>query len=245
MANEKAEMAMNLLQKLVNRVAEAVEEEGLGDENEAGKGSSVMGKTGKRKITTEEQENGVPNDGGPWLSKAGAGMNKKQLLWMLKEAAGDEGSGEEESDNGKGSWGMGKIRKYTIEETNEMSNGEDPWLSKTSAGVNKKLLWMLCKNKYQLGFDLCTNCNQALYKKKDKVTELQSGSGVLISFGALLAMCWTEYQDFRDRAGREEKEYLIKQSTIRKTIHFPRNHCYLFFWMSINIWSVSFFSTFS
>lgn len=61
-----------------------------------------------------------------------------------------------------------------------------PWLSKPTTSIDRKKLWMLCRNKYNLIFDLCASCNQKLYQRKEKVNELRDGSGVIVNF----ELCW-------------------------------------------------------
>lgn len=58
-------------------------------------------------------------------------------------------------------------------------------LSKPTNGINRKQLWLICRNKYQLSFDLCSECNEKLFQRKDKVRE--QPNGVLVNF----ELCWS------------------------------------------------------
>lgn len=52
-------------------------------------------------------------------------------------------------------------------------------------GVNRKQLWLLCRNHYCLTFNLCKDCNEKLFQRKEKIKELVDG--VLVSF----ELCWS------------------------------------------------------
>lgn len=73
-------------------------------------------------------------------------------------------------------------RKFEEEEVREVhSSGLDQQDEKL---INRKQLWMLCRNKYCLTFNLCPTCNEKLFQRKEKVKEISNG--VVVSF----ELCW-------------------------------------------------------